>query len=387
MNLETLCTAVASAAAIRARARLEPAGGVGDKVFPATYEGGGYAYEDRIVMGETVRCVLLDAVQSQANRFELALQEAIDRGRLQIPVITVTFPADLSRELGPITSLTAPHRCYDALLRDADLDGTPFPKSDLGLSLSQARASDALALYRSCPTVLVFGGWDSTGPRGGSGIKFVRAVACEIVGVNVVSGVKTSSRMDPAGIRSQVTVSVPKGDRQGWTLADQGDKTGKRPSEINHGNIPPTVSSNGGVTVAYAEETWVLSLPALRRYSFPVEGEMSEARDIAARTVLAALAVAARALARDDGYFLRSRCHLVPVPGAVTFEIVERDGTVMPIADLRADEALSLLVEAVAEAERLGIEWRREPVQLVAQEKLAELVRRSFALAPGGEAE
>ena len=36
-----------TAAGFRARTRLKPAGGDGDKVFPPTYEGGEYATEDR----------------------------------------------------------------------------------------------------------------------------------------------------------------------------------------------------------------------------------------------------------------------------------------------------------------------------------------------------
>ena len=61
-----------SAAALRCRTRLQPAGGEGDKVFPPTYAGAVYAIEKRRVPGkdEPVWCVCLDSVQSQANRME-----------------------------------------------------------------------------------------------------------------------------------------------------------------------------------------------------------------------------------------------------------------------------------------------------------------------------
>jgi CRISPR-associated protein Csb1 len=38
--------------------------------------------------------VLLDSVQSQANRMELALLDAWRAGRLPLPVVTAAFPAE-----------------------------------------------------------------------------------------------------------------------------------------------------------------------------------------------------------------------------------------------------------------------------------------------------
>ena len=94
LNLEQLKSAVAGkAAAFRCRRKLQPSGGAGDKVFPPTYAGAVYAVEQRRVPGrlELVTCVLLDSVQSQANRMEQALQEALSRGELKLPVIEVDF--------------------------------------------------------------------------------------------------------------------------------------------------------------------------------------------------------------------------------------------------------------------------------------------------------
>ncbi|MCP9443142.1 MAG: type I-U CRISPR-associated protein Cas7, partial [Nitrospira sp.] len=94
LSLETLQQAVrGSAAAFRCRRRLQPAGGEGDKVFPPTFAGAVYAVEQRRVPGreQPVTCVLLDSVQSQANRMELALQEALDAGKIELPVLVVDF--------------------------------------------------------------------------------------------------------------------------------------------------------------------------------------------------------------------------------------------------------------------------------------------------------
>jgi len=384
MDISRLHHLASQSAAVRSRARLVPVGGKADKVFPPTYEGGRYATELRRIDGEQVECVLLDSVQSQANRFEAALQEALDRDQIAIPCIRVRFPDEVGRELGSVTSLTAPHRCYDAILRDSAIldSGVLFPKSEIGAALSAARPIDATALFRYCPTVLVFGGWDSTGVRGGMGAKFTRAVSSEIVGISILAGVRTFSRIDPLEIRREVEVVVDGDDRTSWRLAESGEKGAKRPSEILHGNIAPTIDeAGGGVTIEQAEQTWVLSLPALRRYRFPIAGDHDDARDVAARSVLVALALAARALARADGLFLRSRCQLIPLAGEHGLEAVASDGSTEQLDDPTVEEATALLAAAVDAAAATGLEWQRDPVELEAQPRLVELVSRSFALA------
>jgi len=130
MKLSDLQNAVSgNAAGFRSRVRLQPAGGEGDKVFPPTYSDATYAKEKRRVPGhdDPVECVLLDSVQSQANRIEEALQDAVDEERIQIPVVEVDFsdipvvdPGDeaegLYEPIGRVTSLEAPHRVADAIL-------------------------------------------------------------------------------------------------------------------------------------------------------------------------------------------------------------------------------------------------------------------------------
>jgi CRISPR-associated protein Csb1 len=86
LSYNTLKAAVAgSAAAFRLTLELEA---VSPKVFPPTYEGGKYATEDRNIGGDKKPCVLLDSVPSQANRMELALQEAWEGGLIDLPVVS-----------------------------------------------------------------------------------------------------------------------------------------------------------------------------------------------------------------------------------------------------------------------------------------------------------
>ena len=81
LNLDQIREALAGkAAAFRSVTEYQPACGPGDKVFPPTYgrrrpvpQGGIYATEQRYIDGADVSCVLLDSVQSQANRMEMAL--------------------------------------------------------------------------------------------------------------------------------------------------------------------------------------------------------------------------------------------------------------------------------------------------------------------------
>ena len=289
LDMEVLRKAISERdAAFRVRTRLQPAGGPGEKVFPPTYAGGVYAYERRRVDGRDVDCVLLSSVAEQANRKEEALRRRWEEDKLPIPMIVVDFRGKGLVGLHELTVLDAPHRIADALLRDSFLDGEPFRFTPPGEALTQASVRDVTDLFHWSPMALVFGVWDSTGPRGGLGVKFPRALVSEIVGIDVVSGVKTSSRIDPAGIEIKAATlyeakAGPEQEPGGWVLDPEqaAKERGKpkpvtgggekgRPSAVNHGNITPTIDVQaGGVTMDHALQTEVLSLTALRRLRFP----------------------------------------------------------------------------------------------------------------------
>lgn len=401
-----------NAAAIRQVTRLEPAGDPGDKVFPPTYQGGLYATETRRINGQDVKCVLLDSVQSQANRMEQALLAACnetvgDARRLEMPLLAVEFP-DFP-DIGRITALDAPHRIADAIFRDSELGGLKFRETEDGRAFEAANLRSATALFRLCPTALIFGTWDSTGSQGGLGNKFARAIVSEIVGMNATIGVHTSSRMDPLVPTGCSIFQDANGD---WTvnedLAVRDEKGNPVPfkrkpkdkgkiSEINLGNVTPSIDQDektnehlrGGATIDYAKQTTILSLAALRRLQFP-NGNVaaSSERNHAARTVLAALGLVAITLQREQGYFLRSRCDLIPCDDDVTFEIV-RSAKTKPQFTLTAGQAIELLNEAVAVAtgEDIGLEWPTAVVTLQPSEKLVELVRKSRESGVAVEAE
>lgn len=407
-QLERLTRAVREDAAIRRTRRLQPAGGPGDKVFPPTYPGERnndpprHVFERRRISGENVLCVLLDSVQSQANRLEEALGAARDAGDVRFPVIAVDFSKTDVKDIGRITTLDAPHRVFDAIIRDSEIGGKRFRETDDGRRLIESKSQHARAVFDLSPAALVFGAWNSTGEGGGLGAKFPRAVVSEIIGVGVAverdprtgdtdrpSGRRTGSRVDPLGIRSAVRVyKTPAGD---WSLEPpKGVKSeaGIRPSEINHSNIAPTVEPLG-VSIDYALHTFVLSCAALRRLRFTAGTGAPAEGDVAAQTALAAIGLVA-ALAQDRaGYFLRSRCDLVVESGATAaLEIVGTAGSTdaFPL-DFR--QACDLARAAADRAASLDVHWRDKDLVLAPQGKLVELVKRSreMALRDEGDAE
>jgi CRISPR-associated protein Csb1 len=440
-----------SAAAFRCRRRFQPAGGEGDKVFPPTFAGAVYAVEQRHVPGraEPSVCVLLDSVQSQANRMELALQEALDEGKIKIPVLEVDFTeygptGDIEDDekkgrlldaVGKVSSLQVPHRLADAILRDSQIGGIDFRKSEKGKALNTISVLNATSLFALCPTALVFGMWDSTGPKGGLGPKFERAMVSEVVGIGAKFGIKTQSRIDPL-ITTTRDIVLYQRKGGGWTLDEVeavlnngkpvrlGRKEPGKVSNANLGNVTPSFHkygslaeghdplsagvidinysirssadefhvrnqskteevraregqiAPGGVTIEYAEQTTTLSLICLRRLRFPIDGKPSVEAYSAARTVLAALGLCAATLAFESGIGLRSRCLLWP-DGPMEWELLARPGEAPQKFSLAGDEAIALLNAAIDAAGKTGLPWESAPIALKPSAQLLKLVRLS----------
>jgi CRISPR-associated protein Csb1 len=126
-------------------------------VYPPTYDKGQHIFRPAWVNGEKREAVLLDSVQSQANRIELAILAAHRRGDLRYPDIRVDVKTQLGDERYSVLELS--HRIYDAALRMCALGETLFPLSDIGRAVYQARADRASALFTHAPITLTLGGW------------------------------------------------------------------------------------------------------------------------------------------------------------------------------------------------------------------------------------
>jgi len=401
LDLNSLHKAVAGdAAAFRCVTELQPAGGQADKVFPPTYAGGKYALEERNIGGQRVKCVILDSVASQANRAELALLDAARRAEIELPVIDVDFTEHFP-DIQKISSLEAPHRIADAILRDS-------------LMPTERRAFAMLPMARASPMPLSpmpLRCLESAQPRLCSacgippGRRAVVARSSRVWLFPKSSGSTWKSaarhRVVSTHFRSRRTRANLRGSGGGWTLdpAKAGkDKSGKpvklgkegKPSEANHGNIAPTLTEDGGgVTLTRALQTTTLSLPGLRRLRFPVTGKSGleqEKTNDAARTALAALALCGAVLAQGRGLDLRSRCLLVATKVA-QWELLGAPGSAPTTFSLSGKEAVALLKQAVAAAEAAGLPWKKEGLILKPIADVVALVKKSRELAAASVSE
>jgi CRISPR-associated protein Csb1 len=116
MTITELAEHVAKDAALRRRQHLQPVGGKGDKIFPPTYPGEGrnnppprHVFERRQLGGREAWCVLVDSVQSQANRLEESLLRLIADGVANIPHVVVDFSRTGLAGISKITSLDVVH--------------------------------------------------------------------------------------------------------------------------------------------------------------------------------------------------------------------------------------------------------------------------------------
>lgn len=361
-------------AVIRIITSYEPAGGPNARVYPPTYpmnraDDSPYVIEPRRFDGEQRTAVLLDSVPSEANRAEEALLCAARDQALRLPMISIEHAEDVI-----ITSLEAPHRYADAYLRDSTIDGIPFDKSEVGKAMLASTMTDASGLYRHDPGSLVYGAWNSH--RKGRQTRFPRVYASEIVGWDPAVGVRRAGRMDPFNLQGAAV-----GSSDEWEYQAVQEKAGSRKdkgvrlSEIGHGNIAPG-EAHGGVTIAGAARTATLSFAALDRLRF---GSAPRDAQVAARTALAALALAGDRLAFGGGsLWLRSGCELLVTEEAVSW--VGRGGK-HEAFQLSADDAVALFETARDRAQQAGLRMDLEPIVMKPNKALAAAIDYSLTRA------
>ena len=422
---EVLREAVAGGANyLRVKTTLQPADGPGGKVYPPTYAGpegsdrdeeARYHVEERRRDGEVIAAAVLDSVPSQANRAEEALLQANEDGLIEIPIVEADFSVSNGESAcydgirpGRLTALEASHRVADATFRECKLDGEWFRESAIGKAIFGSSERDAADMYRYCPTVLVFGAWDSMGGDASRGHKFERRVVSEIIAVDIVVGRSSSSRLDPLKIESAAPIYKNEAHAEDasaspWTTdIDSAEKdpkgkpvlygSGKGKGKISGlglSNVTPSVaagaegefSGTGGVTFSYAEQSTVIAINAVRQLRFPRHSDAA----VDARTSVAALALAATVLRDAGGYALRSRCLLVP-EGPPRVELVDAYGGARAFAPVTPDAAARLLRSAVDATESAGLTWQAEPVVLAPSDNLRRAVRERKAVDPEEQA-
>jgi CRISPR-associated protein Csb1 len=391
MNHIEIHQAVQSAAGLRLRLRLQPLYGQGEIIFPCTVAGGKYQSSKRRIPGypESVDCTIIDSVQSQANRMEDALLADIRAGNIFLPHVVTDFSdvEGLQKPIGAITCFEAPHRIFDAIIRDSvDAQGKNFPFTDEGKAAISANSRNASALFEISPSSLLFGSWDSTGISGGLGEKYTRCVVSEIVAVNFEKQTfRAGTRVDPLNIAKESFAEAMKSDGkddEAWKMlaakAAEKKKKLEKSSDINHSSVPwsgendKSKEMHGGITCDYIQQSTTISLPALRQLGFPIE---NTERSLAAQTVLAAIALHATALNVERGWHLRSRCDLtLDDAQPPTWEII---GSTTEAISLPASVTRQLLLDSIAAAKKTGLAWRDEPIRLTPSPALAKLVVES----------
>lgn len=379
-------------AGIRIVTELEPIGGPGAPVKPATYSGGavqrGRRWDPEHPDAETpAEIVVIDNVPSQANRLEAGLLAG--RSEVGLPEIVLdlsslqTLPPHLPRQL---SSWQFPHRNADAYLRDAELDGVSFGRTEVGRAIQRATPWDAGPLLAWFPQALLYGFWQSHLGKANSQAKHARVWSSRIVGWypavasdDDIDYTRTNgTKGDPLNISKDVEVYVDEDDTTTWSLATEKGRKKSRPSEIGMGQVPTEASKRPLEPISFRRITQeeALALPHLRRVSLGG----GAGTDAAARALLVALGLHAHVVAFGRGFALRSECTLRPVGGTVTW-LGETGNEDQSVADLTSEDTDRLLSEAIDQAREDGVPlegWDADPLVLQPSEKLAQVIRSTW---------
>ena len=312
---------------IRIDSHLEPLSGPGGLVKPAVYERGTYQCDRRWASPtdvEPTQVIVIDNVPSQANRLEGALRR--NRDSLSIPEFVLDLsdlphlPAHLPRSL---SSLEFPHRNADAYLRDAELDGQDFLKTEVGQAVFGATAQTCGPLIAWFPQALLYGFWQSHLGKKRQNTKHARVWVSEIIGWQPASmetkvlGLKG----DALNLNTDDAVTSNPDDRTVWEIGKGASIAGAKSdklSEIGHGQVPFMGNDSPAAAVSFSQVTQraTVSFAQLRRVSL---GSDASQADAAVRALLVALGLHAHQLAFGRGFALRSGAELRPKSTTVTW--------------------------------------------------------------------
>lgn len=362
-------------AGITIRTELDPIAGSGAAVKPATYEGGRFQVGRRW-WGEgdqrrIVAILVIDNEPSQANRLEAALEEMQERLSLPEIVLDLSAAGNLPPHLPrTISSFRFPHRNADAYLRDAELDGTKFTLSDVGVEIFSATADDPEALFKWCPQALLFGFWQSHLGKKRSQAKLARAWTSEIVGVEPAADDirRLGLKGDPLNLSVPDRIEYDDKASENWRFS----ATGKKLADIGHGQVP--IGDDGplaGVSFRGIVQQSTVSLASLRRVR-PATG-LAEGR-----ALLVALGLVAHVAAFGRPFSLRSGADLHPTASRWTWLGADGDEELEPLS---MDTAATLFAECVARAESVGLPVGKDwppPLVVGPNASLVEAIQKSW---------
>lgn len=388
INLDALvaaCTDDSFEDGLRIDTELEPLAGPGGLVKPAVYEGGRYQEDRRWASTrdeDATPVIVIDNVPSQANRLEDALQ----RHRASVPVpelvldlsALTNLPAHLPSR---ISSLQFPHRNADAYLRDAQLDGVDFVRTDLGKAIMAATPEKCGPIMAWFPQALLYGFWQSHLGKKRHNTKHARAWVSEIIGWRPATNSTRTLGLkgDPLNLNTDETLASNPNDRLHWEIGTaklreiEGGKKDKL-SEIGHGQVPFMGDEAAAAAVSFAKVTQraTLSLAQLRRVA--VGSDHSVEADAAARALLVALGLHVHMLAFGRGFALRSGAELRPKKTNATWLGENGDVELELGGTVRTGE---LLQSAFENAKSTGVPldgWDTPPLRLTPKRNLRKAI-------------
>jgi len=351
-------------AVVRIHADLTPVSG--SKIHPPTYTGGVHNMTTPRENGSSARCSV-DSPASFANRVEAALNAAHpELAPLRVQVGDRT-----------ISTLEMPHRAYDATLREAELEGIKWERTEIATLIGAATPEKAYPLLRHDPALLLLGGWDSTrlGKRAQAAreAKYPAALSCEITATDVLPVSRAGSRIDPLGIEGTEASLVehedgtlePHDEARHSDLPIRGEKENDKyprrvkPSQVNLGNVAPSLIGKGVLVRGGIELNGVIDLRRLGRYQF------APADNAEARLLLALMGLFGVYSVVRWGLDLRRDCELIATDLSVS---LMRFAAVPEPLDL-ADVGDALATQIAALGGHIA-----EPVTLTANAALRSLV-------------
>jgi len=384
--------------AISIRTALEPGAGPGAPVKPAIYEGGTYQHDIRWWGDgegrEATPVIVIDNVPSQANRLEAALLSF--RERLGLPDIVLdlsavkTLPVHLPIEL---SAFEFPHRNADAYLRDAQIDGVPFLRTEVGRSVFAATADSPEALFEWMPQALLYGFWQSHLGKKRQQTKLARSWTSEIIGIAPatipnVEGLhahRENSRLtttaglkgDPYNQSIDEAVSYDENDLTTWTVeakARKGNRSKDSLAEIGHGQVPVDGTA-APVSFREIHQQATVSFAALRRVN-----TREASASAPGRALLVAIGIAAHVGAFGRAFSLRSGCELQ----AGDQRWIWRSETEDEALEIPRFQNAVALVEECAEAARsaglaVGSDWPA-PLRVLPQDNMAAAITKTWPL-------
>ena len=371
---------------IRIDSHLEPLSGPGGLVKPAVYEGGTYQHDRRWASpddSEPTPVIVVDNVPSQANRLEDALRRNRDSTSIPEFVLDLSdlphLPAHLPQSL---SSLEFPHRNADAYLRDAELDGQDFLKTEIGQAIFGATAQTCGPLIAWFPQALLYGFWQSHLGKKRQNTKHARAWVSEIVGWQPASTETRGLGLkgDSLNLNTDDVVTSNPDDRTAWEVGKGAKIAGAKSdklSEIGHGQVPFMGNDAAAAAVSFARVTQraTVSFAQLRRISL---GGGSSDSDAAVRALLVALGLHAHELAFGRGFALRSGAELRPRSTAATW--LGEDGD-EPIDLGGVDPTRALLESARKHAASRGVPldgWGAPATRLTPKANLKAAIRSTW---------